>query len=227
MEKDNRKYRICFIDYMWYVAEIWHERERTNLNGRMLLFWCWLFVLLIPLGVPPILRLFGWMIGLAIVIPLCFLPDLFCKLRPDRGKCSADVPPRIYTLGMMKRQENKQRFYLWDYLWWMGEKLEQARRTGRVDGEMMLSIYIFALLIFPMMTVTIRLFPGVSALLPCVVFSIVTFAVMSLVSRIYKWRGKAVMSHYAKCRFNELLAVLLFFLAIAIICFMMYLLDKK
>lgn len=190
MEKDNRKYRICFIDYMWYVAEIWHERERTNLNGRMLLFWCWLFVLLIPLGVPPILRLFGWMIGLAIVIPLCFLPDLFCKLRytagrrealrehygkmkhpgrkarqnssyryrPDRGKCSADVPPRIYTLGMMKRQENKQRFYLWDYLWWMGEKLEQARRTGRVDGEMMLSIYIFALLIFPMMTVTIRLF---------------------------------------------------------------------
>lgn len=26
----------------------------------------------------------------------------------------------------MKRQENKQRFYLWDYLWWMGEKLEQA-----------------------------------------------------------------------------------------------------
>ena len=98
---------------------------------------------------------------------------------------------------MMKRQENKQRFYLWDYLWWMGEKWKQARRTGR------------------------------SALLPCVVFSIVTFAVMSLVSRIYKWRGKAVMSHYAKCRFNELLAVLLFFLAMAIICFMMYLLDKK
>ena len=50
---------------------------------------------------------------------------------------------------------------------------------------------------------------------------------MSLVSRIYKWRGKAVMSHYAKCRFNELLAVLLFFLAMAIICFMMYLLDKS
>ena len=76
MEKDNRKYRICFIDYMWYVAEIWHERERTNL-------------LLIPLGVPPILRLFGWMIGLAIVIPLCFLPDLFCKLRYTAGRREA------------------------------------------------------------------------------------------------------------------------------------------
>ena len=89
MEKDNRKYRICFIDYMWYVAEKWHERERTNLNGRMLLFWCWLFVLLIPLGFPPILRLFGWMIGLAIVIPLCFLPDLFCKLRYTAGRREA------------------------------------------------------------------------------------------------------------------------------------------
>ena len=62
------------------------------------------------------------------------------------------------------KNNGRQRFYLWDYLWWMGEKLKQARRTGRVDGEMMLSIYIFALLIFPMMTVTIRLFPGVSAL---------------------------------------------------------------
>ena len=40
MDKDNCKYRICFIDYMWYVAEIWHEREHTNLNGRMLLFFC-------------------------------------------------------------------------------------------------------------------------------------------------------------------------------------------
>lgn len=128
---------------------------------------------------------------------------------------------------MMKPQEHKRRFYFWDYLWWMGEKWKRARRTGRVDGEMMLSIYIFALLIFPMMTVTIRLFPGVSALLPCVVFSIVTFAVMSLVGRVYRRRGKAVMSHYAKRGFNEVLAVLLWFLAIAIICCMMYFLSQK
>lgn len=123
---------------------------------------------------------------------------------------------------MMKRQEHKRRFYFWDYLWWMGEKWKQARRTSKVDGEMMLSIYIFALSIFPMMTVTIRLFPGVPSWLPCVVFIIITFAVMSLVSKIYRRRGKAVMSHYAKCGFNEVLVVLLWFLAIAIICFMMY-----
>ena len=43
--------------------------------------------------------------------------------------------------------------------------MEAGKTNRQVDGEMMLSIYIFALLIFPMMTVTIRLFPGVSALL--------------------------------------------------------------
>lgn len=35
MDKDNRKYRFCFIDYMWYVAEKWSEREYGNLNGRI------------------------------------------------------------------------------------------------------------------------------------------------------------------------------------------------
>jgi len=128
---------------------------------------------------------------------------------------------------MMKRQENKQRFYLWDYLWWMGEKWKRARGTSRIDGEMMLSIYIFALLIFPMMIVTIRLLPDVLLWLSCVVFIVITFAVMSLVGRVYRRRGKAVMSHYAKRGFNEVLAVLLWFLAIAIICCMMYFLSQK
>ena len=128
---------------------------------------------------------------------------------------------------MMKPQEHKRRFYFWDYLWWMGEKWKRARGTSRIDGEMMLSIYIFALLIFPMMIVTIRLLPDVLLWLSCVVFIVITFAVMSLVGRVYRRRGKAVMSHYAKRGFNEVLAVLLWFLAIAIICFMMYLLDKK
>ena len=100
---------------------------------------------------------------------------------------------------MMKPQEHKRRFYLWDYLWWMGEKWKQARRTGRVDGEMMLSIYIFALLIFPMMTVTIRLFPGVSALLPCVVFSIDSTALVWLnrLSDYFYLLGRTLTAHYA------------------------------
>lgn len=128
---------------------------------------------------------------------------------------------------MMKPQEHKRRFYFWDYLWWMGEKWKRARGTSRIDGEMMLSIYIFALLIFPMMIVTIRLLPDVLLWLSCVVFIAITFAVMSLVGKIYRRRGKAVMSHYAKCGFNEVLAVLLWLLAIAIICCMMYFLSQK
>ena len=128
---------------------------------------------------------------------------------------------------MMKPQEHKRRFYFWDYLWWMGEKWKRARGTSRIDGEMMLSIYIFGLLIFPMMIVTIRLLPDVLLWLSCIVFIAITFAVMSLVGRIYRRRGKAVMSHYAKRGFNEVLAVLLWLLAIAIICCMMYFLSQK
>ena len=89
MDKDNRKYRICFIDYMWYVAEKWSEREHNNLNGRMLLFLCWLFAITIPLGIPLLFRLFSWIIAFAIVMILCFLPDLFCQLRYTAGRREA------------------------------------------------------------------------------------------------------------------------------------------
>ena len=36
----------------------------------------------------------------------------------------------------MKRQEHKQRFYLWDYIWWYGERWGQVRRTSRMDGSL-------------------------------------------------------------------------------------------
>ncbi len=44
---------------------------------------------------------------------------------------------------MMKRQENKQRFYLWDYLWWVGERLREYHL--RITGEDMLFMYISSL----------------------------------------------------------------------------------
>ncbi len=77
MGKGNRKYRICFIDYLWYVAEKWSEREHNNLNGGMLLFQCWLFAILIPVVIPMAFRYLGWVIALTAVISLCFLPFLF------------------------------------------------------------------------------------------------------------------------------------------------------
>lgn len=89
MEKDKRKYRFCFIDYMWYVAEICSEREHNNLNGKMLLFLCWLFVVLIPFGIPLALHFFSRVVAFLIVIFFCFLPDLFCKLRYTTGRREA------------------------------------------------------------------------------------------------------------------------------------------
>ena len=74
---------------MWYVAEIWHEREHTNLNGRMLLFFCWLFAILVPLGTPLMFRYFSWIVAFAVVMMLCFLPDLFCQLRYTAGRREA------------------------------------------------------------------------------------------------------------------------------------------
>ena len=86
MEKGRNKYRICFIDYMWYVAEKWSESEHNNLNGAMLLFFYWLFVIVMPLGLTR-----GCLWGPAIAVSsliLVFLPSVFCRLRytPARRK---------------------------------------------------------------------------------------------------------------------------------------------
>lgn len=79
MEKGNRKYRVCFIDYLWYVAERFSEREHNNLDGGMLLFLCWLFVIVLPLGLT-LGCLGGPVVALTSLI-LVFLPPVFCRLR--------------------------------------------------------------------------------------------------------------------------------------------------
>lgn len=64
---------------MWYVAERFSEREHNNLDGGMLLFLCWLFVIVMPLGLT-LGRLWGPAIALSSLI-LVFLPSVFCRLR--------------------------------------------------------------------------------------------------------------------------------------------------
>lgn len=132
----------------------------------------------------------------------------------------------VNTSEQMKRQKNRQRFYLWDYLWWHGERWQQVRQSSKIDGELMLSLYIFALIIFPMMIVTVRLFPAASSPLMLAVCLPVMLAAMSLAGRIYRQRGKAVMRHYAWHGYHEVISVLLFFLSITIIIFQMWLFDK-
>lgn len=84
MGKDNCKYRFCLIDYIWYVAERFSEREHNNLDGGMLLFLCWLFVIVMPLGLT-LGCLWEPAIALSSLI-LVFLPSVFCRLRytPER-----------------------------------------------------------------------------------------------------------------------------------------------
>lgn len=79
MGNSERNRKICFLDRMWYMAERFSEREHNNLNGGMLLFMCWLFVIIMPLGLT-----LGHFFGPAIAVPsliLAFLPSVFCKLR--------------------------------------------------------------------------------------------------------------------------------------------------
>ena len=57
----------------------------------------------------------------------------------------------------MGKGKNKYRFYLWDYLWWLGEKWKQ-RRSERVDGSFLLYCYIMALIIMPLMFLSSWLF---------------------------------------------------------------------
>lgn len=87
MDQGNRKYRICFIDYMWFIAEKWSEREHNNLNGGALLFQCWLFAILIPLIVPLMFRCFSQIVAFIVVMIFSFLPIMFCKLRYTTGRC--------------------------------------------------------------------------------------------------------------------------------------------
>lgn len=87
MGKDNCEYRFCLIDYMWYVAERFSEREHNNLDGGMLLFLCWLFVIVMPLGLT-----LGCLGGLEIAMSsliLVFLPSVFCRLRYTSARCEA------------------------------------------------------------------------------------------------------------------------------------------
>lgn len=71
--------RICFLDRMWYMAERFSEREHNNLNGGMLLFMCWIFVIIMPLGLT-LGHFFGPAIAMSSLI-LGVLPSVFCKLR--------------------------------------------------------------------------------------------------------------------------------------------------
>lgn len=103
MEEVGRKYRICFIDYMWYVAGKWSEREHNNLDGGMLLFLCWLFVILIPVATPLACCYFG-MGGRACCSDILMFPAVLVLQDPLYGR-TAHGTPRTFPQHEASRQE--------------------------------------------------------------------------------------------------------------------------
>lgn len=116
----------------------------------------------------------------------------------------------------MKRQEHKQRFYLWDYLWWYGEQWQRSRPVSRVDGSTVLFGYILALIIVPLIFLFNRLFPG-TAIIQVIAWCLVILAGHSWLNSIYRRRGKAVLKHYVKRNFHPISGITLFLLPIAMI----------
>lgn len=91
MWNSERKYRFCFLDRIWYAAEGWSRREHNNLSGNSLFFFCWLWIVTIPVFIPLALHYLGRLIAIISLPLVCLIPTLFCKLRytPDRRKAIA------------------------------------------------------------------------------------------------------------------------------------------
>lgn len=88
MERTPRRYRFCFIDYIWYVAEKNRETGSPT-SGSQLFFLCWIFAIVIPLVIPVALHFLGRIAAFAGMLIILLVPDLFCKFRYTAGRREA------------------------------------------------------------------------------------------------------------------------------------------
>lgn len=88
MERSTRRYRFCFIDYIWHVAEKNRETGSPT-SGSQLIFLCWIFAVVIPLVIPVAFRFLGRIAAFAAVLIMLLVPDLFCKFRYTAGRRKA------------------------------------------------------------------------------------------------------------------------------------------
>lgn len=116
----------------------------------------------------------------------------------------------------MTRKKNKQRFYIWDYLWWVGERLH--RYHNRISGSNALFMYANFLLFVPiiyllaLVKINRTIFNGI--LIVYVAF-ILVYAIWG--EKLYgQDRRKAVMKHYADRDFNPARGYLLFFMPVVL-----------
>lgn len=100
----------------------------------------------------------------------------------------------------MKRQERNYRFYLWDYLWWAGERLHDY--NGRIIGYDMVQMYLIFFVYFPLMMLCDSIHREYCIyLLGLLIVQILTWLIWG--KKIYSSnRRKAVMKHYATRTFS-------------------------
>ena len=78
-----------------------------------------------------------------------------------------------------------------------------------IDGSFVLMFYITALITVPLIFLCDRIFPDAGFLQLCLPFCIITVVAMIWILLIYSTRGKVVMKHYAKRKFDSLRAYFL------------------
>lgn len=124
----------------------------------------------------------------------------------------------------MKPQERKQRFYLWDYLWWYGEmiRIHLLRPQTQMGGCMVLYGYIMALIIVPLLILSLRLFSADTKIAQLIIYCIVVVVGFCRIEWIYHRRRKSVMKHYSKRSFYPIIGILLFLIPFALIFTMAY-----
>lgn len=116
----------------------------------------------------------------------------------------------------MKRQETKYRFYLLDYLWWVGERLHDYH--PRITGYDMVQMYLMFFVYFPLMMLCGSIHREYCIyLLGLFIIQALTWLIWG--EKIYSSnRRKAVMKHYATRTFSPGKGYLLFLLPV--MCFL-------
>ena len=124
----------------------------------------------------------------------------------------------------MRYQEHIQRFYLWDYLWWQGEMIKRhlCPVQTRMNGSLVVFGYIMALIIVPLMLLSLRIFSADTRITQIIVCGLVVFAGFGRIEWIYHNRGKAVMKHYSRRSFYPIIGILLCLIPFAIMFTMAY-----
>lgn len=126
----------------------------------------------------------------------------------------------------MKKHEDIQRFYFFDYLFWVGEMLKQryGRKIRRIDGNFVLGFYLTAVILLPLALGFVYLFPN-NMVAVVIVSCVIILAATTIAEILYSKRKKAVMKHYSIHRFNPLIAWIIALLPFALILVNLFVLS--